>query len=67
MSNRTLVHLSTSLGSVHEDKAELMTLSQIIARSAKHDEKIPDTGHFAARVEIQNGKVTYVEVTKKIK
>lgn len=44
-----------------------MTLSQIIARSEKFDKDIPSNGHWAVRVEIQNGKIVYEEVTKKIK
>lgn len=44
-----------------------MILSQIIALSPKHDERIPDKGHFSARIEIVNGRVNYAEVTKKIK
>ena len=44
-----------------------MTLSQIIARSPKHDKDIPIEGHWAARIEIVNGKVVYVEKTEKIK
>jgi len=44
-----------------------VTLSQIIARDPKIDRDIPETGHFAVRIEIVNGKAIYAEKTEKIK
>lgn len=44
-----------------------MTLSQIIAKDSKFDKEIPSVGHWAVRLEIQNGCVVFAEVTEKIK
>jgi hypothetical protein len=44
-----------------------MTISQIIARDPRFDKEMPPDGHWAIRIEIQNGKIVYVEKTEKIK
>lgn len=44
-----------------------MNLSQIIAKDSAYDVRIPLEGHWSMRVDIVNGKVTYVEKVEKIK
>jgi hypothetical protein len=45
----------------------MMTLSQIIARQQNCDREIPTEGHWSIRIEIQKGKIVYMEKTEKIK
>ena len=50
------------------EKLELfkhMTLSQIIAKDSHYDVRIP-MGHWSVRIEIVNGRVTYLEKVEKI-
>lgn len=49
------------------EEEEAMILSQIIAKDQLYDVRIPLQGHYSIKVEITDGKITFLTKEQKIK